>query len=81
MADTAETDRIFLHRGIAARQFQRRFVLAEGIEIEGATLSNGLLDIDLRRPKPETRVQNIVINKGSSKSARQTPKTLDVEDA
>src|SRR3569832_145306 len=42
--------RVFLHRGIAARQFQRAFVLAEGIEVEGAWLDNGLLHVDLRRP-------------------------------
>ena len=46
-------DRVFLHRGIAARQFQRAFVLAEGIEVKGAWLDNGLLHIDLARPMPE----------------------------
>lgn len=45
--------RIFLHRGIAARQFQRSFVLAEGIEVKGAWLDNGLLHIDLAKPQPE----------------------------
>jgi len=54
--------RIFLHRGIAARQFQRAFVLAEGIEVEGAWLDNGLLHVDLRRPQPEVRVKTIQIN-------------------
>ena len=53
--------RIFLHRGIAARQFQRAFVLAEGIEVEGAWLDNGLLHVDLRRPQPEVRVKTIRI--------------------
>ncbi|MEP2184242.1 Hsp20 family protein, partial [Roseibium sp.] len=47
-----EDDRIYLHRGIAARQFLRTFVLAEGIEVETADLDNGLLHIDLRRPMP-----------------------------
>jgi HSP20 family molecular chaperone IbpA len=57
-----DTDgRIFLHRGIAARQFQRAFVLAEGIEVEGAWLDNGLLHVDLRRPLPEVRVKTIQI--------------------
>ncbi len=56
--------RIFLHRGIAARQFQRAFVLAEGIEVEGAWLDNGLLHVDLRRPQPEVRVKTIQINGG-----------------
>lgn len=53
--------RVFLHRGIAARQFQRAFVLAEGIEVEGAWLDNGLLHVDLRRPVPEARVKTIQI--------------------
>ncbi|MFC0388872.1 Hsp20 family protein [Muricoccus vinaceus] len=54
--------RIFLHRGIAGRQFQRAFVIAEGIEIEGAWLDNGLLHVELRRPQPEVRVRTIQIN-------------------
>jgi len=58
--------RIFLHRGIAARQFQRAFVLAEGIEVEGAWLDNGLLHVDLRRPQPEVRVRKIEITGGSA---------------
>ena len=59
----AEDDagRIFLHRGIAARQFQRSFVLAEGIEVRAASLDNGLLHIDLVRPQPESRVKTIKI--------------------
>lgn len=56
--------RTFLHRGIAARQFQRAFVLAEGIEIAGAWLDSGLLHIDLARPQPEVRVKRIEISKG-----------------
>jgi HSP20 family molecular chaperone IbpA len=55
--------RVFLHRGIAARQFQRAFVLAEGIEVKGAWLDNGLLHVDLERPVPESRVRTISINK------------------
>jgi HSP20 family molecular chaperone IbpA len=55
--------RVFLHRGIAGRQFQRAFVLAEGIEVKGAWLDNGLLHVDLERPLPETRVRTISINK------------------
>jgi HSP20 family molecular chaperone IbpA len=54
--------RVFLHRGIAARQFQRAFVLAEGMVVEGAWLDNGLLHVELRRPQPETRVRTIRIN-------------------
>ena len=53
--------RVYLHRGIAARQFQRRFVLAEGIEIVGASLANGLLNIDLLRPQVEPRTRNVEI--------------------
>ena len=55
--------RVFLHRGIAARQFQRAFVLAEGIDVKGAWLDNGLLHIDLARPQPEVRVRTIQIAK------------------
>jgi len=55
--------RVFLHRGIAARQFQRAFVLAEGIEVKGAWLDSGLLHIDLVRPQPEVRVRSIPISK------------------
>jgi len=56
--------RIFLHRGIAARQFQRAFMLADGIEIMGARLSNGLLAIDLVRPVQEPRIRRIKIDAG-----------------
>jgi len=59
-----DKDRIFLHRGIAARQFQRAFVLAESIQVTGAQLSNGLLHIDLVRPKPQPQVRTIQINAG-----------------
>jgi len=60
---TDECDgRVFLHRGIAARQFQRGFVLADGVEVAGATLENGLLHIDLARAEPETIVRTITIN-------------------
>ncbi|WP_372887389.1 Hsp20 family protein [Shimia sp.] len=60
--DSAE--RIFLHRGIAARQFQRSFVLADGVEVGEATMENGLLHVDLTRARPETVVQTIQIRKG-----------------
>jgi HSP20 family molecular chaperone IbpA len=65
--------RVFLHRGIAARQFQRAFVLAEGIEVKGAWLDNGLLHIDLARPQPESRVKTIQITRtgnGANGAAR-----------
>ncbi len=58
--DDAE-ERVYLHRGIAARQFQRTFVLADGIEVQGADLSNGLLSIDLERPEPERLVRKVEI--------------------
>ncbi len=58
---TDQEERVFLHRGIAARQFQRSFVLAEGIEVEGASLDNGLLHIDLERPLIEQAVKTIAI--------------------
>ena len=61
--------RVFLHRGIAARQFQRAFVLAEGIEVKNATLDNGLLHIDLQRPLPESRVRTIKIEKATRANA------------
>ncbi|MGB3179120.1 MAG: Hsp20 family protein [Albidovulum sp.] len=61
--DEADEDRIFLHRGIAARAFQRSFVLAEGVEVAGATMESGLLHIDLHRAVPEKIVQTIRITK------------------
>lgn len=64
--------RVYLHRGIASRQFQRAFVLAEGIEIQEAALDNGLLHIDLVRHIPEPEVRDIEIKDG-------TPRTIDVE--
>ena len=57
-------DRVFLHRGIAARQFQRTFLLADGVEVGGANLANGLLHVDLERAAPETVVKQISIGKG-----------------
>lgn len=57
-----DKSRQYLHRGIAARQFQRTFVLAEGMEVMGADLKHGLLSIDLVRPLPERVVRSIAIN-------------------
>lgn len=54
-------DRIFLHRGIAARQFQRTFVLAEGMNVLGAELKHGLLSVDLVRPEPTRHAKRIDI--------------------
>jgi len=60
-ADDAE-GRAFLHRGIATRQFQRSFVIADGVEVAGAEMENGLLHVDLHRAVPETVVQTIKIS-------------------
>ncbi|HEY1430706.1 MAG TPA: Hsp20 family protein [Stellaceae bacterium] len=68
---TDDTQRVYLHRGIAARQFQRSFVLAEGIEVSGAWLDNGLLHIDLVRPEAESRVRNVEIRKASTATKRE----------
>ena len=57
-----DAEREFLHRGIAARQFQRVFVLADGMKVRSAELKNGLLAIDLERPEPERLVQKINIS-------------------
>lgn len=67
--------RVFLHRGIAARQFQKAFVLAENIEVGEAWLDNGLLHIDLYRPQPEVRVKRIEISDRRREDAlpRATP--------
>jgi HSP20 family molecular chaperone IbpA len=63
-ADEVDEGRVFLHRGIAARAFQRSFVLAEGVEVAGAVLENGLLHVDLNRAVPDKIVQTIRITKG-----------------
>ena len=68
--------RVFLHRGIAARQFQRAFVLAEGIEVKGAWLDNGLLHVDLARPQPEARVRTIQIGTAAAPAGKQTARVL-----
>ena len=66
--------RTYLHRGIAARQFQRRFLLAEGIEVVSAAMEDGLLHIDLRRPRPVERSRKIDIRSGKVR-----PDTIDVK--
>lgn len=60
-----DKERIYLHRGIAARQFQRSFVLADGIEVVGAWLENGLLNVDLARRPSEQRVKRVEIRRAS----------------
>ena len=66
-----DKERIYLHRGIAARQFHRSFVLADGIEVAGAWLDNGLLNIDLVRPSVEARARTVEI-RNANKPVRQT---------
>jgi HSP20 family molecular chaperone IbpA len=69
--ETGNGDRVFLHRGIAARQFQRSFVLADGMQVTGATLDNGLLHVDLVRPTATPRVQKVEIKSpGSARPAQ-----------
>jgi HSP20 family molecular chaperone IbpA len=68
---TDDAQRVYLHRGIASRQFQRSFVLAEGIEVSGAWLDNGLLHVDLVRPEVETRVRTVEIKNGSTGSPKR----------
>ena len=72
-----EAERVYLHRGIAARQFQRSFVLAEGIEVSGARLDNGLLHIDLVRPEIESRVRTVEIETGSESAPAARPRRDD----
>ncbi|WP_425419957.1 Hsp20 family protein [Oricola indica] len=57
-----DAPRDFLHRGIASRQFQKAFLLADGMRVLGAELKNGLLAIDLDRPQPERQVKRIAIS-------------------
>jgi len=70
-----DPDRVYLYRGIAARQFQRSFVLAEGIEVKSASLDNGLLHVELERPPQETRVRSIAIETGGGEKTQ----TLDLK--
>ena len=65
--------RVYLHRGIAARQFQRNFVLADGIEVGGAQLDNGLLHIDMKRIVPEASARKIEISNGAAKNSKPDP--------
>jgi HSP20 family molecular chaperone IbpA len=68
-----DSQRVYLHRGIAARQFQRSFILAEGIQVNDARLDNGLLHIDLVRPEAESRVRIVEIKGGSAGSSKVVP--------
>jgi HSP20 family molecular chaperone IbpA len=75
-----ESDRVFLHRGIAARQFQRKFVLAEGLEVTGAEMENGLLHVDLQLPTPKVDSRQIKINRKSSKKEMKTVNPTELID-
>lgn len=59
-------ERVFLHRGIATRQFQRSFVLADGVQVTDAELDSGLLHIDLHLPRPQRDVRKVEIRKAST---------------
>ena len=72
--EDGDCGRTYLHRGIAARQFQRSFVLADGIEVLGASLDNGLLHIDMKRVEPESTARKIAISGNG-----HAPETIDVE--
>lgn len=74
-----DQERVYLHRGIASRQFQRSFVLADGIEVRGASLDNGLLHIDLERVMPERSAKKIEIKK--ARNGRAESQAIDVEEA
>ena len=78
---TDDESRIYLHRGIAARQFQKSFVLADGIEILGATLDNGLLHIDMKRIVPESNARKIQITPASKAVAlsQQPQKAIEID--
>ena len=74
-----DEEKVYLHRGIAARQFQRAFVLADGIDITGARLDNGLLSVDLVRPPAEQLVRNIEIEASGATGGRS--EDIDVAKA
>ena len=71
-----DENRVYLHRGIAARQFQRSFVLADGIEVLGASMNNGLLHIDMQRQEPASNARKIQISDQSNDA--QKCKAIDV---
>lgn len=67
-----EAERVYLHRGIASRQFQRAFVLADGVDVAGASMENGLLHVDLNRSAPENVIQTIrITSQGDQQSSKE----------
>ena len=73
-----DKSRTYLHRGIATRQFQRSFILAEGIEVVGASLDSGLLHVHLVRPKVESRQRIVKINSKPGSAKNSGNKQIDV---
>jgi len=73
-AENDDPNRVFLYRGIAGRQFQRSFVLSEGIEVIGASLDNGLLHVDMQRIKPEPQVRTVQIDTTGSARRNISPR-------
>lgn len=73
-----DAERVFLHRGIAARQFQRSFLLADGIEVKGAVMDNGLLHIDMQRVIPETTARKIDIVNAEGRRKTRAARAIDV---
>lgn len=74
-----DEDRVYIHRGIASRQFQRSFVLADGIEVKDASLNNGLLHIDMERVIPQSSAKKISIKSAETKSNGKL-KAIDVDE-
>ena len=74
-----DSQRVYIHRGIAARQFQRSFVLAEGVEVKDAALDNGLLHIELEQIVPESAARKIEIK--SPTNGKKHPQAIDVESS
>ena len=75
--DDDDSERIFVHRGIATRQFQRNFILADGIEVEGASMENGLLSVDLSQPITHDESKKIEI---TDKSKPNSDKLISFEN-
>jgi HSP20 family molecular chaperone IbpA len=74
-----DPERVYLYRGIAARQFQRSFVLAEGIIVNAATLDNGLLSVDLQRPRAVSQLRTVPISKAGGEKSAAKRVTVDAE--
>lgn len=74
-----DDERIYLHRGIAARQFQRSFVLADGVEVRDANLDNGLLHVELELVIPQSNARKIKINGKDASGAAPSPKAIEVD--